>query len=359
MQQQIPNNSGVVKDEISLKELILSVQTWWKYMLSKWKVIVLFGLIGGVLGLTYSLLKSPTYKAQAMFVLEDAESSGGYASIAAKFGLSVGGSDAGLFSDDDNIIVFLKSRTINARTLLSPIEKKENSDLLIDKYIQFNKLKEKWKSDRLRNVVFKPNPEDNNLLADSLITAIYKTILEENLEVFKPDKDGNIISVVTTSKDELFSKYYTEMLIKEATDFYMSTMTKKSIENVEILQNQADSIKTLLNYAIVGVAVNTDAVPNLNPAYQRLKVPSQKKVVDVEMNKAILEELVKNLEIAKINLRRESPLFQMIDKPVLPLEKKRVGKFKGILLGGISLGFLTLLFLSVKLLVVKLLKQEG
>ncbi len=358
MQQQIPNNTGVVKDEISLKELILSVQEWWKYIRGKWKMILIAGVVGGALGLVYSLVTKPTYKAEASFVLESAKSEGGVMSIAAKFGLGGSSSGEGLFGDEDNMVVFLKSRTMGARTLLTNTDFNGQNELLINRYITSYKLRDKWKSERLKNVKFNAYPQSNTLLADSMVSAIHKLILKKNLEVAKPDKDGNIINVTTISIDELFSKAFTEHLIENATEFYTTTTTKKAADNVAILQKQADSVRSLLDYAISGVAVNTDAVPNLNPAFQRLKVGAQKEVVDVEMNKAILEEIIKNLELAKIDLRRQSPLVQIIDNPVLPLEKKKIGKMVSISLGGIF-GMISIILIStIRHYFVKLLNSK-
>ena len=49
------------------------------------------------------------------------------------------------------------------------------------------------------------------------------------------------------------------------------------------------------------------------------RVPSVNRQVDVQANTAILTELVKNLELAKVDLRKETPLIQIIDTPILPL----------------------------------------
>ena len=40
-----------ITDEISLKELIQKLGEWWKYLLSKWWVIVFCALLGGGIGL--------------------------------------------------------------------------------------------------------------------------------------------------------------------------------------------------------------------------------------------------------------------------------------------------------------------
>jgi hypothetical protein len=44
--------------------------------------------------------------------------------------------------------------------------------------------------------------------------------------------------------------------------------------------------------------------------------------VDVQANTAILtEELVKQTELAKVTLRKETPLIQIMNGPILPLTK--------------------------------------
>jgi len=102
---------------------------------------------------------------------------------------------------------------------------------------------------------------------------------------------------------------------------------------VQTLQKQADSVRQVLDLALNGVASTMDASPNANPALMSLRVPSQKKQIDVQANTAIYSEIVKNLEISKISLRQEKPLIQVIDPPVLPLAVDRLGKLKGLIIG--------------------------
>ena len=49
--------------------------------------------------------------------------------------------------------------------------------------------------------------------------------------------------------------------------------------------------------------------------------------------------------MAKVSLRKETPLIQVIDRPILPLKKEKVGKLKSLILGGFLAGFLTILYL--------------
>ena len=65
------NNSPVIKDEISLNELMEKGKEWYGYLLLKWKIILLAGFVGATLGLTYSIIKKPIYTATLTFALED------------------------------------------------------------------------------------------------------------------------------------------------------------------------------------------------------------------------------------------------------------------------------------------------
>ncbi len=115
-----------------------------------------------------------------------------------------------------------------------------------------------------------------------------------------------------------------------------------------ILQKHTDSIRAELNGAITGVAIANDNTFMLNPALNVNRAPSAKRQVDVQANTAILTELVKQTELAKVTLRKETPLIQVIDQPILPLPKEKFGKVKGILIGGILASFLVILFMVFK-----------
>ena len=86
------------------------------------------------------------------------------------------------------------------------------------------------------------------------------------------------------------------------------------------------------NIAINGVATALDNVYNLNPAFNIKRTTSTSRQVDVQANTVILNQLVTQLEIAKVSLRKETPLVQLIDRPILPLEKDKVGKLKSSIL---------------------------
>src|SRR5690606_10059089 len=136
-----------------------------------------------------------------------------------------------------------------------------------------------------------------------------------------------------TSPDEVFSKFYNETLARNVNDFYIQTKTKKSTNNIEILQKKVDSVRTVMEDAIYSAAKVSDATPNLNPTRQIQRiVPAQEAQFSAETNKAMLAQLLQNLELTKMNQLQEQPLIQLVDRPVYPLKVNELGKAKGLVL---------------------------
>lgn len=341
------------KDEISLKELIEKGKEWYFYFLSQWKIIVLAGILGASLGLTYSLVKKPVYTATLSFALEDEKSGGGLGGalgLASSFGFDLGGSGGSIFSGT-NLTELFKSRKMVEQTLLTPVGVNGKIISLAEMYIQNEKWRKSWsKRPKLAKMQFLPNANRHYFtrVHDSVFGVIYNNLSNGSLSVGQKDKKISIISIDVSSNNELFSKYFCEALARQVGQFYVATKTKKARVNMLILQKQTDSIRGELNSAITGVAVANDNTFNLNPALNVRRTPSARRQVDVQANTAILTELVKQTELAKVTLRKETPLIQVIDRPILPLPKERFGKAKGLVMGGFLAGFLMALGLMVR-----------
>ena len=355
--QNDPNqisSTSMDSDEISLKELILKLQEWWSYLLSQWKLIILVSFIGSLLGLGYAFTQKPIYKAEFSFVLEDEKSGGGLGGalgLASQFGLDLGGGGGGGIFAGDNLLELMKSRSMVQKALLSPVSVNGKSQSLADYYISFRGMRKGWGGKpQLANLSYAVNADVSkfNRIQDSVLMAIHQEIITSLLSVAKKDKKLSILKVDVKSENEFFSKAFTEALVREVSQFYVETKTKKSAANVAILQHQTDSVRNQLNRAISGVAQSNDDVPNLNASRQVLRSSGQQRQIDVQANTSILTELVKNLELSKLSLRKETPLIQVIDKPILPLPVEKFGKAKGIMLGGFLTGFLVVIGLIVR-----------
>jgi hypothetical protein len=338
--------------EVSLQESLNQVSNWILYLKSHYLMISLLTLLGTLGGIAYAYFEKPTYIANFNFVLEEQSSGGGlmgqYSGLASVVGIDLSGGGGGIF-DDENLPELYKSRTMIEKTLMTSYDFGDRKELLIDRYVLMKKLKEKWvKKPLLAKMDFHKVNGKFSRLQDSVIRTIVIDIGKNYLIVEKPDKKLSIINVEVKAKDELFAMAFAKQIVENVNEFYVFTKTKKSSDNLAILQRQTDSVKRELGMAISSVATAIDVNPNANLARQILMAPSKRKQVDVQANTAILTELVKNLEISKLTLRKETPLIQTIDEPQLPLDQDLVGK-KAILYG-----FLLGLILVVALLTIRM-----
>ncbi len=362
----LENQNSQIKDfennQISIRDLIIKIKSLIFLLKSKWKILLIIGTIGGIIGLFIDLIYKPTYKASLTFAMEEDKGGGnggisGALGLASSFGIDLGGAGGGAFSAN-NLGELMKSRLIIEKVLLKPIVIKGKKTNLLEYYIEFNQLRKLWsKNPSLSNINFESNIERTkySLQQDSILQQIHKTLIDkDNLSIMQKDKKVTILTIEVVSENELFSLLFCENLAMETSDFYIETKSKKARMNVNVLQNQVDSVRGQLNGAITGVAVSTDNVYNLNPALNIKGAPTKKKQIDIQINTAIITNLVVQLELAKINLRKETPLIQLIDKPILPLEKDKLGKLKSLLLGFFISIFITSIFLIFQRIIIKI-----
>jgi hypothetical protein len=343
------NNNALSNNQVSLKEVILQGRYWFLYLLKKWKLIFLAGLIGGGLGLAYALMQQPLYTATLSFALDDEKNGGSNNafSLANQLGFDLGSGGGGIFAGA-NLIELFKSRAMIEKTLLTPYPGTKENISFAEKFIRDQNWRKKWSKDPVyNNLQFAPlsNREAFSRMQDSVLWSISNDIAVNSLKVYQKDKKIEIIIIETKMHQEEFAKYFTEALAKEVSSFYINTKSQRAKINLEILERQNDSVRRQLNGSITNVAAANDNTFGLNPALTVKRTPSARGQIDVQANTIILTELTKQTELAKVTLRKETPLIQVIDRPIFPLYKEKTGKAKSIVIGGLLLGGLVLLIL--------------
>lgn len=340
------------QDEISLKEVILKFKTLLSYLKKRGLVIVFFSILGLGFGIIFSIFSKTKYVGQLIFVLQNVNTGSAlnaYIGIASQYGIDLsGGGGSGVF-EGDNIMEFLKSRLMIEKALLSPIIVDGRKMSFAEYYIDFNSMRDSWKGKpELLNIHYPLDIERSkySIAQDSLLGSMYRSLLKKNLVIEKKDKKLGFISVSCSTTDEKFSKFFIEQLVREATQFYVDTKIGKTKSNVDKLQAQADSMELQLNRKTYSVAKYQDI--NQNPARQISNVPSIIESRDKFVLETMYGEIVKNLELSKIALAQETPIIQIIDKPILPLEKKRIGLLTGALIGAMLGAFLIIFYLLLR-----------
>jgi len=348
VQQQTTANN----DEISLKELLHKAKEWWQYLLTKWILILVFGLGGAAIGLVTSLLTPPKYTAKLSFALvEKSAGGGGLADLASSFGVSsmLGGGSSGAFSGDNLLEIMQSPHTIE-QTLLSPVVYQDKKQNLVEAYIQFNELRDKWQKQEdnkeLQTLSYPVGQKRESFTRtqDSVLNSIYDKLIKSNaLTIARKDKKLSFVNVNFTSKNEIFSKLFEEKLMEVTYRFYKETKTAQSRANVNMMQAKADSIRRLYESSLYRSAGYSQV--NINQALAFAAVPKLKQEYNSQLYATVYTEVLKNLETLKLDMARETPIVQIIDTPRFPLEKERLGKAKAMAIGGVLGGFLIVFYL--------------
>lgn len=337
-------------DEISMLEIKQKLSSLVDFFRKKWLKLLIGTMLGGILGFGYAYLQPKYFKAKLSFVVEESKSAGGsLAALAGQFGFDLGGAGSNGLLSGENLLLFLKSNSLCKEVLLTSYDSIKNYSLA-DMYADEYELREKWKrSKKVGTLVYFPvnTTTKYSRLQDSLVQVLIDKILKKELKVERPEKKASFINVQVTMRNELLAKFFCERLVNKATERYIYTKTKRQKTNVDRLQKRADSIGAILNYKTFINASEMEKILDVNPGSKTTTVDAEISSREKLMLSTIYGEVVKNLEIAKVQLSQETPTIQMVDEVSLPVEVIKTSKILFML-------FFMLLFLIVEVAVLKM-----
>ena len=316
------------KDEIQLKDILIKLSEYKAYLFGKRFTIIAVSLLLFVFGIIHAFSSDTKYTAELTFVVEDQQQGSGalgaMSGMASQFGFDIGGSSSSTFSQN-NILEFLKSRGVVEAALMQNREINKKDDLLIEHYLHLNMIKDSWKKNKdLNPVSFHGILSQHN---DSVSGGIWMSIIEDKLSVELQSDESNIINLSYTSLNEEFAKTFVEALIEEMSKMYITHQTAQTNNTLDFLTFRSDSVFMELEIAEEEFAKVKDINQRIIKASGRLK--ELQLMRNVEVLNAMYLEIIKNLEISKLTLLNQTPIIQIIDKPILPL--KIEGKSKAFL----------------------------
>lgn len=336
--------------ELSLLELVDKLKELYRYLLRKKSQLIVFTVIGAVLGVGTAVMWPETYTAKLTFAQEESKTpGGGLSGLANQFGIDIGSMLGGtnMFSGD-NILGLLASPTMVKKIMLTPWDEK-GTITLADKYAELGKYKKKWQKKWGVEFSFKQTADgrQKTLRHDSLLNVLVATVIEKDMSVGRRDKKISFVDVSATFKDEWLAVAFVNRLAYETAEFYAETKTRRLRQNVDRLQARADSISRLLNRQSYNAAAAQSQILDVNPAYQVTAVDAEIVNRNKFMLATIFGEVTKQLEAQKVILTQETPVMQVVDPADLPLKKNRKSKVLFLLSGSLIAFLLTASLLSL------------
>ncbi len=310
--------------------------------------IILLGCI------SYFFYEKPKYEAISSFVLMESGGSkiGGLASLGSQFGIDLGsmsGSSNSIFSGD-NIFDIFKTKTIVKNVLLTTYSNHSNKKrTLADQYVKMypSVIKKSIFGKKDTIDYNKYSIDQSNKQNNSILSKIQQKIIATNLTIERLNKKGSIIQVKVLSNDEDFSLIFNQRLIESVKSFYLNINNTNTKNTLIGLQNKADSLQKLLFQKSLQSAGLFNANSGLK-TYSANEEISQK---DKTVAFALYAEVIKNIELTKITQSQQTPIFQIIDSPQLPLETKKLQIFELFFIGLALSLFITLFHAVIKYII--------
>ena len=315
------------------------------HLLKNWYFLILATLISGCIGYYFINKVKPTYTATISFVLStDQKASNPLAGLAAQLGFDASTTGSENIFSGDNIIELFKSRKLIGKALLSEVDAKTHESL-IDYMIKIQQGPAQQK-----NIPFPKDPSKYN----SQETALYRKCISSvagKFTVFKKDKKLIFYIISATTVDANLSYYLSKYMLQETSNFFIDIKTKTAASSLRLLKNEADTLGMILSQTYRSTANTIDRSYNLNPSITIQRSGALLNQAKVAAYGAAYTEVMRNLEIAKINLQKETPLYRIIDEPEMPLGAQKPNILRHVILTTfIGIFLMTCLLISEKLI---------
>jgi len=311
----------VQDDEISLKDLIKIIQSWFSLLYKNSLTILLVGAIGGGIGFYLAYSAKPVYKAESKFVVKEGGPSGLSGSLGNLSSLLGGGGGSSL----DRTVAVIGSERVMNKVLLSTIQVAGNSDLVINHFVNLNKdLKAAWGKDtalaKARFAITDTLVPLFNFPQRKALKAVLASFSSEKGIVTKNfDKKTGIISLIVTHPNEEFAIEVNRLIFDELKVFMREQSSETANMNVELLTKKVDSIQGELNGVRRSLARRTDQSMGL--LLNEDKVELKSLAVKEQILLTMYGEAQKNLETFLFMGQSASnaTALNILDAPFSPL----------------------------------------
>lgn len=335
------SNQYKQEDEVSLKEMILKLNEFWRELWKNWLLIGII-TIPFVAYFFYDAYTSPAkYTAPITFMVteDDGGGGGGLASIAGQFGFNIGG---GSEFNKDKIVALAKSGKIVFPVILDTVEIQGVRDLLGNHLIDIFELREKWRKNEdiphmhdFRFAISDRQAFDRP--SNSALKACYALIIgtEEIDPLVKCgyEPDTGILKLAATSTSSELSYFVTNRIYENLRTFYILQQTAPQEQSLRTLQAKADSIVGLISQKELTLANLKDS--NKNLILNRYRLKEARLMREIPALAEQYKVLLTNVESTDFILKNNTPVFQTIDQPFFPLKRSNTSVIRALILGGI------------------------
>lgn len=339
-------------DEITLRELILKLQEFWRELWRNWWLIGLITIPFVAYFLYKTFTHVPEYNAEVRFLVEGQGGSnlGALGGLLGSFGISRGG---GGKTNPYKILEVAKSKRMIGDVLLE--KSISNEKLIANNIIDLYELSDKWAEKnpemvdmQLRDTDINDYTENERKAFLSLFGKMVgsKENRENALIKIGLDEDTGIFSISGSTEDETLTLDLVNNLYEKLKYFFEQQILEDQIKSRNILQQKADSLNAVIDTKLRNIARFEDSSRGL--ISRESEIAKEKMRLEVEGNTSAYVEIQKSLQIADYELQNMKPQFMVIDQPYSPIKPSEESLLKNLILGCFLGGFIGVGFIVTR-----------
>ncbi len=158
--------------------------------------------------------------------------------------------------------------------------------------------------------------------------------------LIKIDVSDNYVTITTQMPDPMASAELTNIVYEELSKYIIFYRTRKSTIDMNFIQERTDEARTAFYKAQIALADFRDENRNINTA--ALQAEEQRLQAEFDLNFNLYKSLSQQLENAKIKVKENTPVFDVLEPVHFPIERSEPKRFKIVFiytLAGAFLGF--------------------
>jgi hypothetical protein len=315
-------------NQVSTKEFLKKVLTFFKFIGSKWQIL----LIALLLGTSFDLLKNylsdepVMYDGKITFHL-DLEGGGQsqLGGLASSFGLGGGSAVKGggdLFGAS-NFEAIMLSLNVFQNAFMKKVKVGNKEELFVNYFIDSSDVKtNEWAGNLFRGPSAFANyrftqkdprdfTQDENMIITELYTKLLKTTKVTAVE------SSSLINIVGGTTNEILTKVWLETLMRTTEDFYKEMKTKKNKQLLVIQERRLDSLSYLLKTTDRKMARVTFENPNVVDPAGIMKQQQVNRDNSYITNQYMAQ--MANVENLNRLIFEQTPIFTVLEPVRLPL----------------------------------------
>lgn len=310
------------KNQIDLVSIITEVKVYYKSVVENLKWIMGIALFVTILFVIFEIRKEPSYKAEFTFMVNDDEGGGmsGMRAILGQFGM-VGGDN-----NYQKIIEIAKSDRVISELIIDSVFIEGKHDIIGNHIIDIYDLQSDWEDDSvLNNFRFGHNVKVSSLNQNRAIKFLIQKLIGSRANPSSNvimeigfNEESSILKVSSSTPSPELSVALCKGQYDILSKYYIEKTTEPQMTTYEYLDSKADSVHSLLYGTESSLASFLDRSRGV--LLMKDKLPKMRNQRQMSMYGEMYAEILKNRETSEFMLKIQTPYFQVIDEPFLPLE---------------------------------------